>query len=239
MFSIKPKYIRIASFDIGKKNFAFYVEDSLISVLEKLKEEYRSLPNKFQRRVKGPMNPMVNDILEKLFKGSKRITESVSDLRFDEESDNLDIETRKNLIEHLNFNKKLWETCDIFVIEQQYFNVFTGRGKKKSGNGANVDAIKLGEIVMTWFLINFPDKIIVSFGAQFKTQILGAPENLTKLQRKKWATEKAKEILSLRGDSEIEEIFKEYKYRKQKIDDICDCIVECQAYKFRNLIGEF
>src|SRR6185369_8838270 len=55
------------------------------------------------------------------------------------------LEARKNMLAHLRRFKELWDTCDIFVIEQQYYNTLTfGKGKSKKGKstGANVDAIK-------------------------------------------------------------------------------------------------
>ena len=101
----------------------------------------------------------------------------------------------------------MWSTCDIIVIEQQYFNTFSGR-RKKSGNGANIDAIKLAELTFGWFLDRFPNKEITYFGSQFKTQILGAPTDQNKLQRKKWSVEKGFEIYTLRDDEEMVKIRK-------------------------------
>ena len=104
---------------------------------------------------------------------------------------------------------------------------------------ANVDAIKIGEMVMTWFLINYSDREIMSFGAQFKTQMLGAPGSLTKHQRKKWAIEKAKEIFEQRGDEEALEMMTKGKKAGQKQDDVADACVQCQAFKFRHMVGLF
>lgn len=133
----------------------------------------------------------------------------------------------------------LWDTCNIIVIEQQYFNISGGRQTK--GSGANIDAIKLGECCLNWFLDKYyPFKEILYFSSMFKTHILGAPEKLTKPQRKKWSIEKGTEIFKLRNDEEGLEILnskKDYKGKKQKQDDVFDCVIMTQAYKFRKMIS--
>ena len=208
--------LRIASFDIGKKNFAQSVEECSQSKLESLRMKYLSLPKKMQRRVKGRMNSEIEKILKEMYLDSKRISTGVFDLRHDQESNTLDIPTRRNLINHLSKFEQLWATCDIFIIEQQYFNTYNPRGRKKSGTGANVDAIKIGEAVMTWFLDNFPFKQVMYFGSQYKTQMLGAQVGLNKTERKKWAVDKALEIYTLRKDEGVIELYRLAERVKRK-----------------------
>ena len=130
-----------------------------------------------------------------------------------------------------------------------------------------MDAIKIAECVMTWFLTNYPDKEIMYFGSQNKTQILGAPYSMTKIQRKKWAEEKVREIYTLREDKSMIDLFnlKDTIFRKrlnseekimeyinmyskdnskdvrekQKLDDIGDVCIQCQAYKFKKFVACF
>lgn len=276
MFPEKPKgTIRISSFDIGKKNFAQYTEDADVMSLKLLQTKYEELPKKFQRRVKGEMSEEILDILDGVYMSSKRVQTGVYDLRSDKTSTTLDVQTRKNIICHLEKYRKLWETTDVFIIEQQYFKTWSGRSKKNRGTEANVDAIKIGECVMTWFLSEFPFAEVEYFGSQNKTQILGAPWSMTKTQRKKWAETKARDIYEYRQDYGMMELFKlqDRIFRKrlnteekiqeflktvpdgvpedclclaeklvrerQKLDDVGDACVQCQAYKYRRFIACF
>lgn len=208
--------LRIASFDVAKINFGEWVEDINVETLKKLKNRYNSLPSNLQRRVKGNMNYHISNILEELYKNGKRVHVGVYNFREDEDSTVLDMKTRRNLLIHLRKHEMLWDSCDIFVIEQQYFNSFSG-GKKKKGKGANMDALKIAEAALIWFMDNYPFKEIISFGSQFKTQILGAPWGLKDGERKKWAINKAEEILKLKGDSEMISIYdlKKRLFRKR------------------------
>lgn len=237
---------RLATFDIGKVNYAFYVEEFDEDLMFKLRQIYKKLPKNQQRKVKGKMNPKIQAILKKIYTDGKFILSDVLDIREDKESKKLDIQTRKNLFDLLESYRKDWEKCDFIRIEQQFFNVADGKknfGKrnfKQNSGGANIDAIKLGECTMSWFLINFPDKDIEYFGSMYKTQTLGAPDKMTKSQRKKWAIEEGRYIYELRGDDKIIEEFnqkKNAKGKKQKQDDLYDCTVMAQAYKYRYYIG--
>ncbi len=199
--------IRIASFDIGKKNFAQYIEDANVNTLLRLEKKYNALPKSLQRRVKGPMNSKILEILDEVYISGKRIHTGVYDLRADQTSNKLDNPTRLNILQHLERYRELWDTCDIFIIEQQYFKTWNGRSKRSAGTEANIDAIKIGEGVLMWFLNEYPFKTIEYFGSQNKTQILGAPWRMKKNQRKKWAEKKTREIYVSRGDYGMTELF--------------------------------
>lgn len=207
----------LASFDIGKKNFAHYVEslseDDIVR-LESLRTEYSQLPKKQQRRVKGPMNPRIKNILDGVCLTGTRVHTGVYDLRDDKESNILDIQTRRNILMHLDSYRSLWSRCDRIIIEQQFFRtgIYKGRGTE-----ANVDAIKIGELVIGWFLNEFPYRDISYFGSQNKTLMLGAPYNLDKSGRKRWACVKGEEIYRARGDVDMIELFDLMKriYRKR------------------------
>jgi hypothetical protein len=123
----------------------------------------------------------------------------VYDLRGDKTSDILDMSVRKNLISHLERFTHLWNDCDGVIIEQQYFATFNQRGGRGSKTEANIDAIKIAEGTLIWFMSNYPTTEIMYFGSTYKTQMLGAPI-LKENERKKWAIEKAKEIYKERGD---------------------------------------
>jgi hypothetical protein len=59
---------------------------------------------------------------------------------------------------------------------------------------------------------------------------------MTKPQRKKWAVEYMMGIFRSRGDETRLEFLKTTKkIRKQKLDDMCDAALQCQAYKIKML----
>lgn len=216
--NIPPKSkdcVRVASFDVGKVNFAHYVDDTPRDLLLTLEEKYKSLPKKLQRRVRGKMNSNIEEILKELYSGGSRVHMGVYDLRNDSTSTKLDIPTRRNILSHLRNLSELWDTCDMIVIEQQYFRIFP-RGRRRAGTEANVDAIKIAEATFTWFLDNYPFKEICYFGSQFKTQMLGAPPKLNDSQRKKWAVEKTLEIHQYRKDQNVLDLFNLEKRVKRK-----------------------
>lgn len=208
--------IRIASIDVGSVNFAQYIGDTDILKTIELAKRYAALPKTKQRRVKGKMNDEIKEILDEVCLAGKRVETGVFNFR-GEESVKLDMETRRNAILHLRKYKDVWDMCDVFVIEQQYFRTFKPKGGKGGGTEANVDAIKMGELVCGWFLDHYPTKTVMYFNSTFKTQIMGAPNGLTKPQRKKWAVEKTREIYELRKDEEMIEIFllKDRLFRKR------------------------
>lgn len=201
------KTIRIASFDIGKKNFAQYVEDTDVSQLKILEKEYKSLHSSKKKRSKNvATSPEVFDILNKLYLAGTRVQTGVYDLRSSPSIKYLDIQTRRNILNHLEKFRKEWKDVDVVIVEQQFFKTWGGRGKNK-GSEANVDAIKVGELVIGWFLSEYPDKIVEYFSSQNKTKLLGADKIMSKPQRKKWAEVKAREIYNLRSDIEMIDLF--------------------------------
>lgn len=262
--------LKIASFDIGKNNFAQYVEKCSLDKLLELNKKYQRLDSSLKRRTKGSMNKSVEKILEELFLCGERVDIGVFNFQTGDasKSKKLDNHTRLNFLKHMEQYKWLWETCDIFLIEQQFINTFV------RGGGINVDALKLGEALTIWILDRFPDKTVVSFGSQYKTQVLGAPEKLKKPQRKKWAVQKTLDIFTLREDQEAIQIYaltEKIKRKRlntedkiqyyliefedcandivllanrivrdrQKLDDISDVVVQAQAYKYRKFVASF
>lgn len=197
--------IRLASFDIGKVNFAHYIEDMDVSKILAVEKKYKDLPKKLQRKTKGEVSSEMREILKDLYLSGNRIHTGVYDIRNGVE-DVFDIPTRKNLLTHLYSHKYLWDECNIFVVEQQYFKTWSGR-RKSPGTEANVDAIKIAECLMTWLLCEYPFKEILYFGSQNKTQMLGAPWNLDKPQRKKWAIEECRRMYEWRKDECMTQLF--------------------------------
>lgn len=269
--------LRLASFDIGKNNFAQYVEDCDYTLLQEIKGLYHGLDEKELKR-KGGDN-LQQPLLESVFRNGRRVDIGVFDFQTNGSRSNtktmkngrtinsLDNSTRLNFLKHLYSYKKIWDTCDIFVIEQQYVNLF---GRQR---GINIDALKLGEATVMWFLEHYPYKIVKTFGSQHKTNVLQAPKKMSKPQRKKWATVKALEIFRDREDGEAmgmwelvekvkgkrtkgneekiqsylieyEECAKDIRLMcdkivrtRQKLDDISDVLVQLQAYKYKTFVS--
>jgi hypothetical protein len=231
----------IASFDIGIKNFAQYVEEFSLEDLKILNKKYHdTVPAALKKRVKTILTPEIEVVLEEMFLKGNRLEMGVYDLTEGDDDDSFDISSRRAIFKHLDTFRELWSKCDMFMIEQQYFNMTTfgpAGAKKTKGGDANIRAIKIAENVASWFLINFPDKDVVFFGSQYKTQSLGAEDGLTKPQRKKWAIDKATDILTKRKDEYALDFMKRSKkIAKQKQDDMCDALIQCQAYKYREFI---
>lgn len=275
--------IQIASFDIGKKNFAQYVEQFSTKKINKLDKIYHQLPKTKQRRVKGAMNPDILKIIDKVCMSGECLNLGVFDLTKDEEEGFLGVQTRRNLIAHMEAHTHIWDECDIFIIEQQYFNPYRGAKRKgQNPGGANMDAIKLAEATFIWLLTNYPFKHITYFSSSYKTQILGATEHMTKTQRKRWATDKFGEISRKKKDVYVSELYnleelvkrkrmnseekiqgfidtftnaikkaglrrrKDCKFlaeklvrERQKLDDVSDAALQCQAFKFRTMVACF
>ncbi len=157
--------LRLASFDIGRVNFAQYIEDIDIFIVTDIEKEYSSLPSNIQRKTSGPVSEEIKTIIQKCCNSGKRVHTGVYDFT-EGEGGKLTTEHRKRLLEHLKAFVYLWDTCDIFMIEQQFFAT-RGVGK---GAGVNTDAIKLAEGTFMWFLEHYPTKNIQYFGSQYKTQ---------------------------------------------------------------------
>lgn len=190
--------IQIASFDIGIKNFAYYIEKCDPTALK-----------------------------ENVYDGCV-VEMNVVDLTSVCENDDT---VRQALISTLNSLKEKLMSVSTVLLEQQYFNTYV-KNRKRSGTQANIKAIKICENVAMWFNMTFPEKKVVIFPSFNKTRSLGAPPDLTKPQRKKWTVEKMFEILDARKDAmSIEFLRKKKKMEKQKLDDIADAMMQCQAYK--------
>ena len=233
--------LRLATFDIGRKNFAHHVEDVALEgkdAIFSLETRYASLPRQLRRRVKGNMSPQISELLRLVCTSGTTVHQDVVDLRANPECKKLDLPTRNNLFTYLNRLFSLWQTYDLFIIEQQYFSTFTPKGRRGKKTEANIDAIKLGECCYAWFQIKFPLAEILFYGSQNKTQILGAPNSLSKYQRKKWAIGKMGELMELRGETKRLERLRQVKKRtRQKLDDVADCVVMAQAYKFQKMVA--
>jgi hypothetical protein len=207
--------ITIASFDIGKKNFAQYVETISKDEIEHLKKCYAASKSGRASLVKT-RTPEYRNFLKSVYLTGRRVHTGVYDLRNERKEDVLDNETRKNIIRHLHNHKWLWEKCNVFVIEQQFFKPSGRRGRNLDSSQANVDALKISELLIGWLLNEYPDKEHLFFGSTNKTQLLGAPPKLKRKGVKDFCIEQAKILYKLRGDHSINELFTLQEFIKGK-----------------------
>lgn len=188
----------IASFDIGKKNFAFCVE-------EVSPEMIRSFPEK-QRE----------DRIDR--HGTILLLENVDLTTHTNTSKYLDPMVFVNMNRVLDTYISLWNKCNVVLIEQQM----------SFGNQRNGMAVKLAQHCYSYFVFHYAQfKTIIEFPSYHKTQVMNAPKQMTKPQRKKWAVVKAVEILRDRNDTEHLHALQSVK----KKDDMADVILQVQSFK--------
>lgn len=228
--------IYIASFDIGKKNFAFCIEE----IDENLFLEIKNIPFNARYNENGTLKPEMVNILNSVFENGQIILYKNNDLT---ENCNpklkLDPMSFYNMTKTLDLYKNYWDKCDIFVIEEQM------SFRKK----INKMAMKLGQHCYSYFSFHYGlTKKIIEFPAYNKTQILGAEKiqgipfkngkkrykGMGKPQRKKWSEEKAIEILTSRGEISILDKLQSCKKR----DDLADVLTQLQAFKYKFFVDK-
>lgn len=202
--------MRIAAFDMGTRNFAFCVE-------EYEENELTSHKIKPSFDMNGCPNESYTKELEKIYKNGKLI--------YFEKIDIQQLNTQGiylTLTYILNNYKLLWDSVDVFLIEQQM-----AYGKNKS----NIQALRLAQHCLSYFYTIYGSfKEIKEFGSTHKTRILGCSfENRkTHKKRKNFSIELASKILCSRNDSLISQFD-----LLDKKDDISDCILMIQSFKVR------
>jgi hypothetical protein len=214
--NIEPTIVWLASFDIGKKNFAFCIEEINLDDLQSIQNI-----SKNDRYYKdGTSTPEFTKILKKVCTNGKIILIDNIDLTYDtDKSQYLDPLIFVNMNTVLDRYKEYWNKCTSFVIEQQM-----GFGNKR-----NYMALKLGQHCFSYFIFNYANfKQTVEFPSYYKTKVLGSGKKLSKYQRKTWAVHKAMDILADREDHKSMEIINNRKKR----DDVSDVIVQLQSYKY-------
>lgn len=225
--------IHVASFDIGKKNFAFYIEEYDTSLFE----EIENIPDKKSRyNIDGTPTDDFKPVLENICVNGKVILYKNIDLTENVENNNIiNPEYYYNMSDVLDKFSDYWDKCDKIIIEKQM----------AFGVRNNIMAIRLGQHCWSYFASKYGrDKEIIEFPAYHKTQVLGAEKvevksrninkykSMTKPKRKKWCINKAIHIFTIRDDQETLERIKNTK----KKDDLADVVCQLQAYKILTYI---
>lgn len=227
---IKPDIIYCASFDIGKKNFSFYIESFSVSELEKIK----NIPKINRYNADGTATNEMKEILQKVYLNGETVLHCNLDLTKNcNKAEILDSETYHNMVSALDDYKEQLDLCSFIIIERQM-----SFGKKM-----NLMAVKLAQHCYSYFVMRYGrEKTVIEFDAFHKTQVLGAPKiggktckngkvkykAMSQIQRKKWAVTRALEILEERND--VEAISNIQKAKKK--DDFCDSFLQLQAAKY-------
>jgi hypothetical protein len=186
------------AFDIGIKNLAFVVLDIPV---EDGVLSYSTATSTF-RIIEFQLTSLIDEEEDKMHAKQSRVSTKVL----------------LAMYEYLNAFHLLWENCSVILIEQQM----------QFKNQNNIQALKLAQHVISFFIQNYPTKNIIEYPAYHKTQLLGAPKKMTKYARKKWATQTVKDILSSRVDEKDEMMINFLKLKKQ--DDISDCFLMIFSY---------
>jgi len=222
--------VRYASFDIGKKNFAFCIEEFDRQELVNL----RNVPEIQRYNTDGTPTLKMARLLQSVCNNGRIILHKNLDLTKNcNKKLRLDPETYHNMVDELDNYLDYWDTCSVFIIEEQM-----SFGKKM-----NKMAMKLAQHCYSYFVFKYGRfKTIIEFPAFHKTQILGAPKiegkpyksgkrrykAMEQRDRKKWSVEKCTQILTDRGETEVLSQLSSAKKR----DDLADVCTQLQAAKY-------
>ena len=212
--------LTVASFDIGKKNFSFCVEEFDRSSLNEIKTTF---PRK-RFNLDGSPTVIFDEMIKACFNNGKIILLENVDLtkdceQIDKKFNNEWLYNMNNLLDKYS---EIFTKCSVILIETQM----------AFGSRINFTALKLAQHCCSYFTLKFPKGTIeiVDFPAYNKTRALGAVKSLvkTKPQRKKWCITKAKQILESRN---LDHDFLLKINESKKKDDLCDVICQLQAWK--------
>lgn len=92
-----------------------------------------------------------------------------------------------------------------------------------SRHRSNIQALRLSQHVLAYFLLCHPDLKIIEYSPRLKTNVFGYHEKSYK-GRKKWAIDKITNFIE--NDPVATDWFQQFK----KKDDIADCVLMCLAY---------
>ena len=223
--------IRIASFDPGKKNFAFCIEEFKNIESQTFCYKKRYFPD-------GTIQPDFKSITDEICLNGKIIMFKNTDLTKNcDHHSYLEDEYLHNLTDLLDKHSEHWDKCETFIIEKQM-----SFGKKH-----NTMALKIAQHCWSYFAFKYGRfKNIIEFPAYHKTQVLGAEKlkketktgkitykTVDKPTRKKWSIQKAISILKTREDETTLSCLTSNK----KKDDLADVLCQIQAYKILRFVN--
>ena len=212
----------VASFDIGRENFAFCVEEVDFDSLLTLRDKIKVPPKTKWYDNNGEPTSEFQLVLDEVYASGEIREWMVHDIRDPSEPTELTNQVMVNLTSFLNEHNDLWDVCDMFLVEQQH--------------KFNPKAIRVSHHCLSYFIDRYGvEKPVFTYSANLKYRVLGCKKKIdgkkiTKYQRKKWGVVISKEIMKLRDDHEGEE---QLSYHRSKADDLADTLIQLQAYKFQ------
>nr|WRK65125.1 RuvC like Holliday junction resolvase [Marseillevirus futianmevirus] len=222
------EFVDVSSFDVGWKAFAWSVERWDVSFLREQRDKFFGTRYK-KDRAKGTQT--YEEVKKSILLGGERIDIDVYDISSDEKK--LDVQVRLNLFSLLEEKKELWDNTSIVAIEQQFCSSF-GKGKKEKSDGTNMDAIKLSECLMSWFLLKYGDeKCVIFVPTASKTAFLDAPKMPRKLDRKKWVFSQVLSWAKEKGDAQEQKILETSKV----VFDMADSKAQGKAIVFKYIVA--
>lgn len=216
---LSSPFKRGLSIDIGEKNFCIYIEEFNIDNLHKIK----NIPKSQRYNKDKTCTPEFSKSLNSLYKEGKTLLLEKINLSGSNKAQML-----LNLNNCLDKHKKLIDTLDVIIIEEQ----------KKENNMARC----LEQHCYSYFIFNYLDtKPIIVFPSKYKTQLLGMKKYTKGLKayqkkklRKDWCIEKVNDILVQRNDKKTLNIIAE----SRKKDDYSDTIAMFQAFKYLYFVAK-
>jgi len=196
--------MRVASFDIGFRNFAFCVEEFAFQAL--------SLQKDIVYTAEGTLHPP--SLLHPLYQQGRVVRLALEHFELDGSA------CFQPLTRLLDGYSDLWDTVDVFLVEAQI----------AFGRNANVKALRISQHVLSYFSVIYgPFKTVLEFSSTYKTRLLGCPlaKRKKKRDRKLFSVNLCHEILTMKNCPETLQTFLNLK----KKDDVADCVLMIQAFK--------
>lgn len=234
--------MRILSVDVGVHNMAFYIEEFNENEITTICDKY----NIYKTEKRYDQNGLSIGNFKKLADDICNIGDCVFVEKLnlsDKKGNEFDIQIFINLTYFFDQNKKLLDSVDIIVIEQQL--------------KTNPMAQRIEQHCISWFTFNYLDtKEIIVFSARNKYIVLGLPRTIfdvkkkivrkiSKNERKKWACDVTFSILKnkqinhntniINSKQLIEYIFEKNSNKK---DDISDTICQLNAFKIKRFLDK-
>ena len=217
-----PHLLHGLTIDIGRVNFAMYIEEIDAHKLRDLKLEYKKIPYKERTSFSYNGHKSMEKIRDKLSMLGKRILIDVQNFT-SYVGQPYDDEVRKNLLKYLKLKEEIFQGVNIILIEKQYHNP-----RARGGGKSNIDALTMGEFVYAYFFMKIQEgffynhPVLMYYPSKYKTEMWNAPLKMAKPQRKIWSGKTALSILDKRGDVVG---LKELKTKGIKKDDMGDCLL--------------
>jgi len=219
--------ILIASFDVGRNNFAFYVELVDLSILRSLVD----VPVKHRYQKDGSPTEKFGATLEGVYSSGKCIILCNNNISGGAKKRKyFDLSSCLIMNDLLDQYSEIWDKVSFVIVELQ--------------RSVNTLCIKLAQNCESYFMLRYgASKKVFEFPSTLKTQILGAPKILGtngkykcvgKPERKKWAVDKTSSILADRGDFTTLASLGCYT----KAYDKADCVVQAQAWKYLYFVAK-